>query len=66
MVRGNIGMCVCERERNKDRVEVGGSLVGWGDLWMCVCERECKSCVRILGVGWVRLMWGCLGVVEGM
>ena len=55
---------MCEREREKDRVE-GGSLVGWGDLWMCVRERESKRCVTSLGVGEgeVRLMWGCLGVV---
>ena len=56
---------MCERET---KIEWrGGSLVGWGDLWMCVCERESKRCVTILGVGGQgRLMWGCLGVVEGM
>ena len=41
MVRGDIGMCVCERERERDKdIVEGGSLVGWNDLWMCVRERE--------------------------
>ena len=42
MVRGDIGMCVCERERETKIEWRVGSLVGWGDLWMCVyvCERE--------------------------
>ena len=30
VVRGNIGMCVCVRERKKDRVERGGVLSGVG------------------------------------